>query len=206
MSSAISRCPRKSCSVRLMGAPCCSRACAQFWHSALVTKVSVRQSSGLRLPPGDQNLGRAFLGGIGVEALAFLVALALAELIGGRACSRARRWTRPDRPRAPTPWSTACASRDRSFMVSLGLLIGGRIEGSLSNSLPISLISPGFSSRRRGATRGRRRGLRPLLLHAERRRRRLRATPVPPAPSRSSSTADDQRPRAARPDCRIEPS
>src|SRR6266702_3759542 len=43
------------------------------------------------------------------------------------------------------------ASRDRSFMVSLGLLIGGRIEGSLSNSLPIWFISPGVSSRAGGA-------------------------------------------------------
>ena len=43
------------------------------------------------------------------------------------------------------------ARRDRSFMVSLGLLIGGRIEGSLSNSLPISWISPGLSSPAGGA-------------------------------------------------------
>src|SRR5205085_9152363 len=35
------------------------------------------------LPARNQNLGRAFLGRVGVQALAFLVALALAELVGG---------------------------------------------------------------------------------------------------------------------------
>src|SRR5207302_7127428 len=39
----------------------------------------------------------------------------------------------------------------RSSMVSLGLFIFGRIESDFSNSLPISLIRPGFSSRAGGA-------------------------------------------------------
>src|SRR5256885_15742587 len=40
----------------------------------------------------------------------------------------------------------------RSSMVSLGLFIFGRIESDFSNSLPTSLIRPGFSSRAGGGT------------------------------------------------------
>src|SRR4030081_1211496 len=42
----------------------------------------------------------------------------------------------------------------RSPMVSPGLFICGRIESDFSNSFPISLIRPGFSSRAGGAGDG----------------------------------------------------
>src|SRR5579864_3340448 len=56
---------------------------------------------------------------------------------------------------SPAPWvaflttsmKAVLARALRSSIVSPGLLSGGSIEGSLSNSLPISLIRPGFSGR-----------------------------------------------------------
>src|SRR3954451_12243312 len=149
MSSAISRCPRKSCSVRLMGAPCLLARRPQFWHSALVTKVSVRQSSGLRCLPGIRTLAEHFSAESAFRLLPSVYpllwqSLSAASLQSGAPFDEAGQATRPD------TMVDGFARRDKSFMVSLGLLIGGRIEGSLSNSLPISLISPGFSSRAGG--------------------------------------------------------
>src|SRR6516225_7075508 len=99
MSSAISRCPRKSCSVRLMGAPSLLRIVvpvlqAQRCRDKSVGATIVR----LALPPGDQDFRRAGLGGIGVEALAFLETLAPAEPVGARlAIRRAPRAHRTNR-------------------------------------------------------------------------------------------------------------
>src|SRR4051794_33070420 len=145
MSSAISRCPRKSCSVRLMGAPCLLARRPQFWHSALVTKVSVRQSSGLRCLPGIRTLAEHFSAESAFRLLPSVYPLlwqswSAASLQSGAPFDEAGQATRPD------TMVDGFARRDKSFMVSLGLLIGGRIDGSLSNSLPTSLISPGFSS------------------------------------------------------------
>src|SRR4051794_24985390 len=150
MSSAISRCPRKSCSVRLMGAPCLLARRPQFWHSALVTKVSVRQSSGLRCLPGIRTLAEHFSAESAFRLLPSVYPLlwqswSAACLQSGAPFEETGQATRPD------TMVDGFARRDRSFMVSLGLLIGGRIEGSLSNSLPISLNSPGLSSRAGGA-------------------------------------------------------
>src|SRR3954451_1582248 len=84
------------------------------------------------------------------------------------------------------------ARRDKSFMVSLGLLIGGRIEGSLSKSLPISLISPGFSSRAgddEGAVEGAGAPCGPCSCKPSAGGADC-GHPVPPAASRSESTAN----------------
>src|SRR6516165_4287695 len=56
-----------------------SRLLAQRGRYVIVRAAVVR----FPLAAGDQHLGRTFLGGVGIEALARLVALALAERVGG---------------------------------------------------------------------------------------------------------------------------
>src|SRR5579864_6576215 len=83
MSSAISRCPRKSCSVRLMGALLClllAQRCGDIGIGAAIVRLA--------LATGDQDFGRALFGGIGVEALALAIAFGLAELVGRRLAVR----------------------------------------------------------------------------------------------------------------------
>src|SRR5215813_8818318 len=102
MSSAISRCPRKSCSVRLMGSPFPMLGVAR--RDSLLAERRRDVGVGLAilrlaLAAGDQDLCRAAFGGIGVEALAFLVALALAQEVGRHAAvRRAVGGGRADRP------------------------------------------------------------------------------------------------------------
>src|SRR5260370_27994713 len=48
---------------------------------------------------------------------------------------------------SPASLAASLARAFRSSMVSLGLFIFGRIDSDFSNSLPTSLIRPGFSSR-----------------------------------------------------------
>jgi branched-chain amino acid transport system substrate-binding protein len=110
----------------------------------------------------DQHFRGAGLRGIGVEALAVLIALALAELVGAQlAVRRAVGHNRTDhasrhhRSRLGEPRQRVTCVRGSILYYILGarveivdrfawLFRGGKI---LSNSLPISLISPGFSGR-----------------------------------------------------------
>src|SRR6185437_536609 len=67
-------------------APSFSARCllAQRCRDVCISMTVVR----LALAAGDQDFGRAFFGGIGVEALALAVALGLAKLVGGRLAVR----------------------------------------------------------------------------------------------------------------------
>ena len=110
---------------------------------------------GLALPSRDQHFGRTGLGGIGVEAFALLVALALAELSApdlqsGVPLAPTGQITRPDtiEPGLASRDSASPASLARalrSSMVSPGVFSGGKIDSDFSNSLPISLMRPGLS-------------------------------------------------------------
>src|SRR5579859_740746 len=133
MSSAISRGPRKSCSVRLMGPPCPVLEALRAWLALLAQRggdVSVGAAiAGLALPPGNQHLCRAALGGIGVEALTLLVALALAERVGGRlAIRRAVGGEHADRP--PRHHRTRLQPRQR-VACSLGSVFGGLLRACI---------------------------------------------------------------------------
>jgi hypothetical protein len=68
-------------------------------------EVSVLQSPGSRLRPGMKTLA-SISRSVAVEALAFLVALALAQPVGARLQSGAP-LARPRRPSRPSPWSRA---------------------------------------------------------------------------------------------------
>src|SRR6516162_10247576 len=87
MSSATSRGPRKSCSVRLMGAPCPLLQLARRRRSLLAQRAgdeSVGAAvASFALPAWDQDLRRAALRRVGVQALAFLIALVPAEPVSG---------------------------------------------------------------------------------------------------------------------------
>src|SRR6185437_470083 len=97
MSSAISRGPRKSCSVRLMGAPfpLMIRFRTDHVQSEDATPCLLLAQRGgdvgvraaivrLALTAWDQDFCRALFGGVGVEALALTKPPGLAELIGSR--------------------------------------------------------------------------------------------------------------------------
>ena len=103
------------------------------WHTRAVTKFSVLQSPG-RACGRHEHFRRAFLGGIGVEALAFLETLALAEPVGARLAVR-RAVGGHHAGRAPArPSSTVCAMFDR---------LSPRI---LARALRSSTVSPGLSA------------------------------------------------------------
>src|SRR5207245_8653835 len=75
--------------ILLRAAHLCSLvACARGVIASVLTQRAGDECIGaavvrLALPSRDQNLGRAFFGGVGVQAVAFAIALALAELVGG---------------------------------------------------------------------------------------------------------------------------
>src|SRR5581483_848988 len=185
---AISRCPRKSCSMRLMCAPWF------FWKSVRdATLLAQRRRHkgigaavvGLALPSGNQDFRRAGFGGIGAETLALLVTLALAELVGAELAVGRARGHRTGH--APLDHRARLEPRQRVARI-LHRILGARVEivdrlaGSLHGRNHLveqlahlvdqaGILRRGRGLRFRGGWRRR-----ALLLQAERwlRRRRLR--------------------------------
>src|SRR5258707_8594081 len=132
-----------------------------YWHKARVTKFSVLQSFGPRLWPGRNTIGEHFSAASVSRLLPSLKplpwqSLSAPALQSGAPLEATTQAARPltivdgfaklDRL---SPASLARALR--ASKVSLGLFRGGSIDFDFSNSFPISLNRPGFSSRAGGA-------------------------------------------------------
>src|SRR5581483_4650684 len=136
---------------------------ACYWHSAVVTNVSVRQSSGLRCRPGI----RTFAEQVSAESVPRLLpslkpllwqSLSAPSLQSGVPAVAGQAM----RPLTIAPGLSRDSASPASFMVSLaralrssiaspGVFSGGMI---CLNSLPISLIRPGLSCAGAGSGAG----------------------------------------------------
>src|SRR6202011_263355 len=141
---------------RLRAAWPCIRSSRHYWHSALVTKLSVRQSSGLRARPGISTFGEQVSAESVLRLLPSLKPLAWQSLSApslqsGAPLADVGHIARPAtiedglaRRDRPSPASLARALK--SSALSPRLFRVGNIVSDFSNSFPIPSSSPGLSS------------------------------------------------------------
>src|ERR1700704_3859112 len=142
---------------------CCSHQ-SGYWHSARVTKLSVRQSSGFRVRPGISTFAEQCSAESELRLLPSLKpllwqSLSAPSLQSGAPLADTGHTMRPDtmeeglakRVRlSEASFAASFARVFRSSMVSLVLFRVGKTDSDFSKNLPTSLSSPGLSSRTGG--------------------------------------------------------
>src|ERR1700736_109215 len=142
---------------RLRAAWPCIRSSRHYWHSALVTKLSVRQSPGFRTRPGINTFAEQASAESVLRLLPSLKPLAWQSLSAPTLQSGAP-FAETGQIMRPVTMEDGLARRDsvspasfarafKSSMVSPGLFSVGRIDREFWNIFPNSLNRPGFSSR-----------------------------------------------------------
>src|SRR6202048_4785433 len=142
---------------RLRAAWLCIRSSRHYWHSALVTKLSVRQSPGFRARPGIRTFAKQLSAESVLRLLPSLKPLAWQSLSApslqsGAPLAETGHIIRPATieegvvRRDSVSVASLAASLAREFRSSIVCCELFRL-GSLSNIFPISLSRPGFSSR-----------------------------------------------------------
>src|ERR1700738_1929836 len=142
---------------RLRAAWLCIRSSRHYWHSALVTKLSVRQSPGFRARPGIRTFAEQLSAESVLRLLPSLKPLAWQSLSAPRLQSGAP-LAETGHIIRPATIEEGVVRRDSVSVASLAASLAREFRssivccelfrlGSLSNIFPISLSRPGFSSR-----------------------------------------------------------